>query len=116
VSLHIILRRLSKFRREQAAVAFVAVILANPAHAQSMVESDQIDALNPMIVTATVEATSGRDVLSDYDYIGPEQIERAGQSSLPELLQQQRGVQVQTYGGSGSFATVNLRGTNNDQP
>lgn len=84
-------------------------------HAQTSVQTEQPETLTPIIVTATVEATSGRDVLSDYDYIGPEQIERAGQTSLPELLQQQRGVQIQTYGGSGNLASVNLRGTNNNQ-
>jgi vitamin B12 transporter len=103
--------RLTKIRRELVILACFTTSI----HAQTSVQTEQPETLTPIIVTATVEATSGRDVLSDYDYIGPEQIERAGQTSLPELLQQQRGVQIQTYGGSGNLASVNLRGTNNNQ-
>ncbi len=94
----------------------VALALFTPAiYAQTDSSAGSADLLSPIIVTATVGATSGREVLSDYDYIGPEQIERAGQTSLPELLQQQRGVQIQTYGGGGGLANVYLRGANNNQ-
>ena len=105
MNFHNVSLRLSKYRRELAVFALAPALFSSSVQAQSSVQNDQADSLNPMIVTATVEATSGRDVLSDYDYIGPEQIERAGQTSLPELLQQQRGVQVQTYGGRQYFTT-----------
>ena len=114
MNLHNVWCRLSKFRRDISTLAILSLFTVST-HAQTQAQSEQTELLTPMIVTATVEATSGRDVLSDYDYIGPEQIERAGQTSLPELLQQQSGVQVQTYGGSGNYASVNLRGTNNGQ-
>ena len=103
--------RLSKYRRYVAVLALFTSAL----QAQTNTSSTEGDVMSPIIVTATVGATSGRDVLADYDYIGPEQIERAGQTSLPELLQQQRGVQIQTYGGSGGLANVYLRGANNNQ-
>jgi len=111
VKLHTGSIRLSIYGRCFAALALFSTAI----HAQTDSSSKGADLLNPIIVTATVGATSGRDVLSDYDYIGPEQIERAGQTSLPELLQQQRGVQIQSYGGSGGLANVYLRGANNNQ-
>ena len=71
--------------------------------------------LSTVIVTATRNPVPVSDVLADNVLISPEEIERAAQTSLPELLQQQRGVQVTTYGGSGGAASVYLRGTNNNQ-
>ncbi|QWD22005.1 TonB-dependent receptor [Polynucleobacter paneuropaeus] len=70
---------------------------------------------NPIIVTATRTAKSGNDVLADYTYISREEIENSAQSSLPDLLQQQRGVQISSSGGSGNITSVYLRGTSNAQ-
>ena len=72
--------------------------------------------MNPVIVTATRTPTRANDVLADYVYIGPEEIADAGQSSLVELLQRQRGVEITGASGSGgSGASVFLRGTSNQQ-
>lgn len=73
------------------------------------------NAMDPIIVTATKMPTPGNDVLADYTYIGPEEIERAAQTSLPELLQQQRGIQISGSGGGGNVSSVYIRGTNNNQ-
>jgi len=77
--------------------------------------SNSVDPLNPIIVTATRTPKSGNDVLADYTYISREEIENSAQSSLPDLLQQQRGVQVSSNGGAGNIASVYLRGTSNAQ-
>jgi vitamin B12 transporter len=71
--------------------------------------------MNPIIVTATRTPTKASDVLADNVYIGPEEIAQAGQTSLVELLQRQRGVEISSYGGSGSPSSIFLRGTNNSQ-
>ena len=71
--------------------------------------------LNPIIVTATRTPTKASDVLADNVYIGPEEIEQAGQTSLVELLQRQKGVTISSYGTGGSNASVFLRGTTNNQ-
>ena len=76
---------------------------------------NQPNSTKPLIVSATRTPTKGADVLADYVYIGPEEIAQAGQMSVPELLQQQRGVQISTYGGPGGLASVYLRGTSNNQ-
>jgi vitamin B12 transporter len=69
--------------------------------------------LNPVIVTATRTPTRANDVLADYVYIGPEEIAAAGQSSITELLQRQRGVEVSNNGGG--VQSVFLRGANSAQ-
>ena len=69
--------------------------------------------LDPIIVTATRTPTRANDVLADYVYIGPEEISDAGQSSITELLQRQRGVEVSNTGGG--VQSVFLRGANSGQ-
>ena len=71
--------------------------------------------MDPVIVTATRTPTKAIDVLADNVYIGPEEIAQAGQTSLVELLQKQKGVTVSSYGTGGSNASVFLRGTTNNQ-
>ena len=71
--------------------------------------------MNPIIVTATRTPTPSNDVLADFVYIGSEEIAQAGQTSLPDLLQQQRGIQISSFGGAGNVASVYLRGTGNAQ-
>jgi outer membrane cobalamin receptor len=39
-------------------------------------------AMNPVIVTANRTPTAASNVLADYDYIGPEEIAQAGQTSF----------------------------------
>jgi vitamin B12 transporter len=68
-----------------------------------------------MVVTATRSPTRASDVLADNVYIGPEEIAQAGQTSLVELLQRQRGVEITTVGGAVSPASVFLLGANSNQ-
>jgi vitamin B12 transporter len=51
-------------------------------------------------------------VIQDHVFISNEQIRAAGQQSLAELLQQQAGFQIASYGDSGNIASVFTRGTN----
>ncbi len=71
--------------------------------------------MDPVIVTATRTPTKANDVLADNVYIGPEEIAQAGQTSLVELLQKQKGITISSYGTGGSNASVFLRGTTNNQ-
>ena len=85
--------------------------------AQSTPSSVSVTNLNnqvdPIIVTATRTPTRANDVLADYVYIGPEEIADAGQSSITQLLQRQRGVEVSNNGGG--VQSVFLRGANSAQ-
>jgi vitamin B12 transporter len=74
------------------------------------------NAMEPVLVTANRTPTLATNVLADYDYIGPEEIQQAAQTSLIDLLQRQRGVQISNgYGAGGSGASVFLRGTSGAQ-
>lgn len=116
LNLGFMMKRLLRVLSVAPALIFCISFLSfNSIFAQSVSVATSDNGLKPVIVTATRNPVSANDVLADYDYIGPEEIERAGQTSLPELLQQQRGIQIQTYGGSGGLANVYLRGTANNQ-
>jgi len=64
-----------------------------------------------VFVTATRTPISKNNVIADITTISSEEIERAGSSSLPELLQRQPGVEISNLGGSGKVSTIGIRGT-----
>ena len=99
------------------ALLAATLIHTQPAMAQSSSVSvaNANSSIDPVIVTATRTPTRANDVLADYVYIGPEEIADAGQSSLVQLLQRQRGVEISSNGGSGAIASVFLRGANSGQ-
>jgi vitamin B12 transporter len=101
-------------------VASIGFSFTQPvAFAQNVASSVSVSNLNnqldPIIVTATRTPTKADDVLADYVYIGPEEIADAAQSSLVQLLQRQRGVEISSSGGNGGIASVFLRGANSNQ-
>ena len=105
-----------------AQLSVFALLAATLIHTQLvMAQSSSVSVANanssidPVIVTATRTSTKANDVLADYVYIGAEEIADAGQTSLVELLQRQRGVEISTIGGSGSAASIFLRGANSNQ-
>jgi len=77
--------------------------------------TNSLNPINPIIVTATRTPTPARDVLADNVYIGPEEIQQAAQTTLVELLQQQRGIQISASGGGNAASSVFLRGNSNGQ-
>lgn len=64
-----------------------------------------------VFVTATRTPISKNNVIADVSTISSEDIERAGSSSLPELLQRQPGIEISNLGGPGKVSTLSLRGT-----
>ena len=82
----------------------VTLIFINSAYSQTSANVSIAVAPNPMdpvLVTANRAPTLATNVLADYDYVGAEEIQQAGQTSLVDLLQRQRGVQISNGGGSG---------------
>src|SRR4051794_1118665 len=71
--------------------------------------------LDPIVVTATRSPQRLSTLLADVTVIGPDEIARAGQSGLAELLARQPGVEMATSGGPATTTSVFLRGTNNAQ-
>ena len=112
-----------QFSNKQCTSALLAALLSSvipftnaAAQTPSVSVSNTADPLNPIIVTATRTPTKASDVLADNIYIGPEEIAQAGQTSLVELLQRQRGVEITGATGSGGSGTsVFLRGASNQQ-
>jgi vitamin B12 transporter len=86
------------------------------AHAQSTAaEAPKAVLLDPIVVTATRSPQRLSTLLADVTVIGPDEIGRAGQSGLAELLSRQPGVEIATNGGPASTSAVFLRGANNAQ-
>ena len=71
--------------------------------------------LDPIVVTATRSPQRLSTLLADVTVIGPDEIARAGQSSLADLLSRQPSVEIATNGGPASTTAVFLRGANNAQ-
>ncbi len=63
-----------------------------------------------IVVTGTRQQTRAAESLSDMSVISREDVQRAGQSTLVELLQAQPGLEISTTGGPGQPATVFIRG------
>lgn len=64
-----------------------------------------------VFVTATRTPILKNNVIADVTTISSEDIERAGSSSLPELLQRQPGIEISNLGGAGKVSTLSFRGT-----
>jgi vitamin B12 transporter len=71
--------------------------------------------LSPVVVTASRVATPLVDVLADITLIDRAALDRAGQSSLRDVLAQQPGVQLVSNGGYFSSSGVFLRGASSSQ-
>lgn len=87
----------------------LALAAAFPVAAQTTTKADDV------VVTANRYAQLSKDVLADHVVISAEQIALSGASTVVELLQQQRGIEVARNGGPGTVASVFIRGGNNAQ-
>lgn len=68
--------------------------------------------LGTIVVTATRTPTPVRELLNDISVITQEDIQRSGQTSLPELLRTQPGIEFTANGGAGTSSSVFIRGAN----
>ncbi|MBI5751361.1 MAG: TonB-dependent receptor [Hydrogenophilales bacterium] len=68
--------------------------------------------LGMIVVTATRIPTPVRELLNDISVITEEEIQRAGQATLPELLRTLPGVEFSANGGAGTNSSVFIRGAN----
>lgn len=88
--------------------ALLAGLVIFPAHASESIHTEDV------VVTASRVTQSRENVLADVTIIDRAEIERAGQSTLVELLQRQPGIEISSNGGAGKATSVYLRGTNAD--
>lgn len=99
----------------RAAVAFPPLAIALSVSAAftplSFAQTPADQSLAPVLVTASRTAQKASDVLSDNVVITAEEIQQSGQSSLIDLLQRKRGIEITRNGGPGNSSTVYLRGS-----
>lgn len=74
------------------------------------VSAQDESALEPVVVTATRQRQRAEDSLASVQVLEREDIERAGHSTLIEVLRALPGLQVSANGGPGSNANVYIRG------
>ncbi len=98
-------------------LALAAAFAAFPAYSQTAqtAQTDFTPQLKEMVITASRVATPVTDVIADVSIIGREELDRAGQSSLRDVLAQQPGVQMGSNGGYRSNSSIFLRGASNSQ-
>jgi vitamin B12 transporter len=87
-----------------AGLAAINAFAAEPDRATALTE--------PVFVTATRTPETLPSIIRPVELITGEVIERSGQDTLTELLQQQANVQIVTSGGPGQNSNVFLRGAN----
>ncbi|NEX62078.1 TonB-dependent receptor domain-containing protein [Noviherbaspirillum galbum] len=107
--------RLVPVSASMSVLAAIGAAMPLCAHAQQNQQAQQGRALEPVLVTATRTPQIAHDVLSDNVVITSEDIARSGQTTLVDLLQRQRGVEVVRNGGPGSASSVFIRGTDNNK-
>lgn len=94
-----------------AALTSLALAIAAPA-AFAQATPDTFD---PIVVTANRYPQHLSEVLSDTQTISSEDIARSGAGTLIDLLQKQRGIEVNRNGGPGTSSSVFIRGANGNQ-
>ncbi|MGH8809391.1 MAG: TonB-dependent receptor plug domain-containing protein, partial [Noviherbaspirillum sp.] len=92
-------------------LAVAAAVLA--AFSSTAIAQDK--SLAPVVVTATRSPQIAKEVLADNVIITSEEIAKSGRTSLVELLQRQRGIEITRNGGPGTNSSVFIRGTDNRQ-
>jgi vitamin B12 transporter len=93
--------------------AAIAIAAAFPLF--TFAQSSQDTVLAPVVVTATRSVQAARDVITDNIVITSEEIAQSGLTSLPDLLQRKRGIEITRNGGPGTNSSVFIRGTSNNQ-
>jgi vitamin B12 transporter len=73
--------------------------------------ADTVIQTSNIFVTATRIPTPIKNVIADITLISEDEIKRAGNSSLQELLQRQPGIEISNLGGVGKVSTIGIRGT-----
>jgi vitamin B12 transporter len=71
--------------------------------------------LDPVVVTATRQATRESDLLADVTVISHKEIEKHAGDSIIDLLAEQPGIQMNRNGGAGQSSSLYIRGANSNQ-
>ncbi|MDB5764086.1 MAG: hypothetical protein JWQ21_3081 [Herminiimonas sp.] len=91
----------------------IAAAAALPFSAIAQTTEDKT--LAPVVVTSSRTPQMTRDVLPDNIVITSEEIARSGHTSLLDLLQEKRGIEITRSGGPGTASSVFIRGADTKQ-
>jgi len=94
-------------------LAVASCFISAPTFAGADNSSD--NAVADVLITATRQVQAAKDVLADNVVINAEQIMKSGATSIVDLLQQQRGIEISRTGGAGSVSSIFIRGAANAQ-
>jgi vitamin B12 transporter len=94
--------------KKSTIASLIGLAFVSPVYSAENIE------LGAVVVTASRIQEPLSATLRDVSVIDREQIERGGQTTLVELLQQQPGVEIDNSGGSGKVSSIFLRGTNSN--
>jgi len=94
------------FVKKTTLSSLIALVLCSPVYA-----ADTID-LKDMVVTASRTPQARESTIADVTVIDNEEIQRAGQSTLVEVLSRQAGIEMSSSGGAGTVSGIFIRGTN----
>src|SRR5690606_35191727 len=92
--------------RLTALAALLPACLVLDAHAAVELMAAELD---PVVVTATRQATPLSALMADVTVIDREQIQRLGQGTITDLLGRQPGIQTSAYGGQGAATSFYVR-------
>ena len=91
------------------ALAIMCCALPFAAIAQTSLSASTLD---PIVITASRSAQLQSEVVGDVTVIDKQELERAGQTSVAEILARQPGVQFNNSGGPQTVTSLFTRGTN----
>lgn len=97
---------MKKFRMKSISASLISLAFAPPIWAAENIN------LNDVVVTASRIPQTRESVIADVTVIESEEIQRAGQSTLVELLAIQSGIEISSSGGAGTASGIFIRGTN----
>lgn len=86
--------------------SLIGLALTSPAFAAEQINLDEV------VITASRTPQPRESVIADVTVVDEEEIQRAGQSTLVELLAQQPGIEITSSGGAGTISSIFMRGTN----
>lgn len=102
--------------KKHAPVAALVAALFTVAFPHAAAAADAADAaLGQVVITATRQATRSNELLSDVSVVTRDEIEKAGQTSLEQLLARQPGLEYTANGGPGTNSSIFIRGASTKQ-
>ena len=97
--------------KQSIIASLVGLAITSPLFAAENITAENVN-LDEVVISASRINETLNTTLRDVSVINREEIERAGQSTLVEILQKQPGIEISNAGGAGKASGIFMRGTN----